>query len=45
MYNIERQEKILELLNERKSASVKKIAKYCNSSEATVRRDLIEMEN
>ncbi len=44
MIPVERQEKILELLKERKSASVKKIAKYCNSSEATVRRDLIEME-
>lgn len=44
MIPVERQDKILELLKERKSASVKRIANYCNSSEATVRRDLIEME-
>lgn len=44
MIPAERQEKILELLRERKSASVKKIAVHCASSEATVRRDLIEME-
>lgn len=44
MIPAERQEKILELLRESKSASVKRIAKHCSSSEATVRRDLIEME-
>ena len=44
MIPIERQELILELLKKRKSADVKRIAEYCYSSEATVRRDLIELE-
>ena len=44
MIPIERQEMILELLKKRKSADVKRIAEHCYSSEATVRRDLIELE-
>ena len=40
----ERQEKILELLKKIKSASILKIATLTHSSEATVRRDLSEME-
>ena len=40
----ERQEKIMELLRESKSASISKIAKHTDSSEATVRRDLSDLE-
>ena len=40
MYDIERQEKILEILKNEKSCSVTKLAKLLNYSEATIRRDL-----
>ena len=40
----ERLEKIMELLRESKSASISKIAKHTDSSEATVRRDLSDLE-
>ena len=40
MYDIERQEKILEILRKEKSCSVAKLAKILNYSEATIRRDL-----
>ena len=40
MYDIERQEKILEILKKEKSCSVAKLAKRLNYSEATIRRDL-----
>lgn len=40
MYNIERHEKILEILREKKSCSVNELAKALSFSEATIRRDL-----
>lgn len=40
MYEIERQEKILEILREKKSCSVAELAKTLCFSEATIRRDL-----
>jgi DeoR/GlpR family transcriptional regulator of sugar metabolism len=43
MYNIERQEKILEILKEKKSCSVSFLAKELMYSEATVRRDLKDL--
>lgn len=43
MYNIERQEKILEILKEKKSCSVSYLAKKLLFSEATIRRDLNEL--
>lgn len=43
MYNIERQEKILEILREKKSCSVSYLAKSLLFSEATIRRDLNEL--
>ena len=43
MYNIERQEKILEILREKKSASVIELSKALSYSEATIRRDLTEL--
>ena len=45
MYNIERQEKILEILKERKSCSVVDLAKELMYSEATIRRDLTALSN
>lgn len=43
MYNIERQEKILEILKDKKSCSVSYLAKELLFSEATIRRDLNEL--
>ena len=40
MYDIERQEKILEILRREKSCSVAELAKLLCFSEATIRRDL-----
>ncbi len=40
MYDIERREKILEILKKEKSCSVANLAKKLNYSEATIRRDL-----
>lgn len=40
MYDIERREKILEILKKEKSCSVVRLAKMLNYSEATIRRDL-----
>ena len=40
MYDIERREKIIEILKKEKSCSVAKLAKTLNYSEATIRRDL-----
>lgn len=40
MYDIERREKILEILKKEKSCSVAKLSKMLNYSEATIRRDL-----
>ena len=40
MYDIERRDKILEILKKEKSCSVAKLAKLLNYSEATIRRDL-----
>lgn len=45
MYNIERQEKILEILKEKKSCSVEYLAKELMYSEATIRRDLTALSN
>ncbi len=45
MYNIERQEKILEILKEKKSCSVAELAKQLLYSEATIRRDLKVLED
>lgn len=44
MYALERQEEILQIIQERKSASVNEIAKELFVSPATVRRDLSAME-
>lgn len=43
MYNIERQEKILEILKKEKSCSISYLAKRLLFSEATIRRDLNEL--
>lgn len=45
MYNIERQEKILEILKDKKSCSVSYLSKTLSYSEATIRRDLKELNN
>ncbi len=44
MYDLERQEKILEILKEKKSISVEKLTKLLYVSSATIRRDLTHME-
>ncbi len=44
MYSLERQDKILEILKEKKSVSVEKLMKLMYVSPATIRRDLSEME-
>lgn len=44
MFNIERQEKILSLLNQRRSATVHALAEIMHTSESTIRRDLCELE-
>lgn len=44
MYDIERKEKILEILREKKSCSVTGLAKQLSFSEATIRRDLTALE-
>lgn len=44
MYDLERQNKILEILREKKSISVDKLTKLIYVSPATVRRDLNQME-
>lgn len=44
MYNLERQEQILELLEQQKSISVTKLAKLLYVSQPTVRRDLSVLE-
>ncbi len=44
MYDLERQEKILELLKEKKSISVDKLTQLLYVSAATIRRDLSNME-
>lgn len=45
MYTIERKEKILEILREKKSCSVSYLAKALMYSEATIRRDLTVLNN
>lgn len=45
MYNIERQEKILEILRDKKSCSVAYLASALLYSEATIRRDLTALSN
>ena len=45
MYNIERQEKILDILREQKSCSVAYLAKELRYSEPTIRRDLTVLSN
>lgn len=44
MYDIERQEKILEILKEKKTISVNKLSEMMYCSGATTRRDLVRME-
>ncbi len=44
MYDLERQDKILEILKEKKSISVDKLTKLMFVSPATIRRDLTQME-
>lgn len=44
MPNYEREEKILSILKQKKSASVHELGKQLYVSEATIRRDLIQME-
>jgi len=44
MYNIERMEKIMSILRERKSCSVSELAKSLSFSESTIRRDLAELD-
>ena len=44
MYDIERQNKILEILAEKKSISVNKLSELLYASGATIRRDLAKME-
>lgn len=44
MYDLERQDKILEILKEKKSISVDKLTKLMYVSAATIRRDLTQME-
>jgi len=44
MYDIERQNKILELLSDKKSISVNKLAEILYTSGSTIRRDLTKME-
>lgn len=44
MYDLERQNKILEILKEKKTISVDKLTKLIYASPATVRRDLTQME-
>lgn len=44
MYSIERKEKILEILKVKKSCSVSELASLLHFSEATIRRDLIELD-
>lgn len=44
MYDIERQEKILEILKEKKTISVNKLSQLLYCSGATTRRDLVRME-
>lgn len=44
MYNIERHEKILEILKAKKSCSVSELAKTLSFSEATIRRDLNDLK-
>ena len=44
MYDIERKQKILDILNKKKSCSVSELAKLLSFSEATIRRDLRTLE-
>ncbi len=44
MYNLERQEEIIRILEERKSVSVHSLAERLYSSESTIRRDLCALE-
>ena len=44
MFNIERQNEILQLLQQRKSMTVQELSKLLFTSESTIRRDLIELE-
>ena len=44
MLTIERQDEIMEILNQRKTATVEELAKELFVSEATIRRDLKAME-
>jgi DeoR family fructose operon transcriptional repressor len=44
MFNIERQEKILDILRTKKSVTVHKLAEMVYASESTIRRDLTELE-
>ena len=45
MYDIERKDKILEILHKKKSCSVRELAKQLMFSEATIRRDLNALHN
>ena len=44
MFNIERQNEILQLLQQRKSMAVQELSKLLFTSESTIRRDLNELE-
>lgn len=44
MYDIERQQKIIDILNEKKTISVNKLSEMLYCSGATTRRDLVRME-
>ena len=41
----ERWNKILDLLDEKGSLNIKELMEYCNVSEATIRRDLTNLED
>ena len=44
MYSIERQNKILEILKEKKTVSIEKLSSILYTSSSTVRRDLNKLE-
>lgn len=45
MFQIERQQKILDYINKKRKASVKELSDHFNVSKVTIRRDLDELEN
>ena len=45
MFNIEREDKIIEILKEKNSISVNDLAKILFTSTSTIRRDLTNLEN